>query len=400
MNRRDFIRYSSLASATFMIPSFLKAAANFQQKASREGKVMVIIQFSGGNDGLNTVIPYRNDVYYKLRPKLGISRQEAIPLSDSLGLNPEMTGIKDLYDDGFVSIVNSVGYPNPNRSHFRSMDIWQTASGSNQYLSSGWLGRMLDAQCPDHCLAPYHAIETSDTLSLALKGEKVQGLAISNPAQFYKNTHEPFFYAIAQQPIPEEKDHPNLHYLHKTLVQTTESAEYIHEKSRIYRSKQEYPASKLSKQLKMIAELIISGSETKVYYASLSGFDTHVSQKGPQGRLLKQYSEAVAAFVADLKENDRFKDVAILTFSEFGRRVKQNASGGTDHGTANNVFMISGDLKEPGLYNGAPNLVDLDNGDLEYEVDFRRVYSSLLNEWLGVDSRKVIGEGFSPMGIF
>ena len=398
-NRRDFLKISSLASASLMLPNFLKSTGKANFSSSTQGKVLVVIQLSGGNDGLNTVVPFRNDIYYENRPKLGLGKEEILQMNDELGLHPSLEGMMNLYDEGEVSVINSVGYPNPNRSHFRSMDIWQSASRSDQYLQSGWIGRFLDSACNNGHITPHTAIELSDSLSLALKGKQIKGLATNNPKSLYQATRDPFIQVLAKQPQQKHEDHPNIDYLHKTLIEASSSAKYLHEKSKIYKSWASYPANKFGKRLKTISELIISGSETRVYYVSHSGFDTHVNQKGQHARLLEQYDKGISAFVEDLKKNDRFKDVMIMTFSEFGRRVKQNAGGGTDHGTANNLFLMSGSLKKAGVYNKAPNLKDLDKGDLKYEIDFRRVYASLLDNWLEVDSTGILGESFQKLKV-
>lgn len=398
-NRRDFIKFTSLASASLLLPNFLKSTSQLNFQSANKGKILVVLQLSGGNDGLNTVVPYRNDVYYENRPKLGLTRQEIIELTDEQGLNPSLEPLAQLYDEGNVSILNSVGYPNPNRSHFRSMDIWHSASGSDQYLQSGWIGRFLDAQCKKGITQPHTAIELSDSLSLALKGKQLKGLATQNPKSLYQTTKDPFIQVLAQQAENTEKSHATVDYLHKTLVEASSSAAYLHEKSKIYKSWAAYPNNKLGKRLKTIAELIISNSETQVYYVSHSGFDTHVNQKGQHGRLLDQYAKGIEAFVEDLKKNDRFKDVMIMTFSEFGRRVKQNAGGGTDHGTANNLFLISGDLKKPGIYNKPPDLQDLNKGDLKHSIDFRRVYATLMDKWLQVDATQILGGQYTSLGI-
>jgi uncharacterized protein (DUF1501 family) len=397
MKRREFLEKSALASAMLFLPRFLRSTADLHYGSSAEGKVLVVVQLGGGNDGLNTVVPWRNDIYYKLRPGIAHPKKDCLRLTDDLALAPGMEGLKNLFDAGNLAIVNGVGYPNPNRSHFRSMDIWQSASPSDQYWTDGWIGRMLDAQCPD--CKPFHALEVDEGLSLTLKGKSINGIALTNPAQLYRNIREPFFHGITSQTPTETHDHPTLDYLHKTLVETSQSAEYIHSQSKIYATKLEYPQNPFANHLKLIAQLINGGSATKVYYVSLSGFDTHAGQQGRQGRLLKQYSDAMATFCKDLQQNQRFQDVAILTFSEFGRRVAQNASNGTDHGTASNVFLLGGALKRPGIFNPPPSLEDLDDGDLKFSVDFRQVYASVLQEWLQVDSRVVLGQGFEALGV-
>lgn len=394
MKRRNFLKSSALASTALMIPSFLKSYPNENILASRSGKIMVIVQLSGGNDGLNTIIPFNNDIYYQSRPVLGIPKEEVLKVSDELGFNPAMEALRGLYDDGLMTIINNVGYPNPDRSHFRSMDIWHTASGSDQYWTSGWLGRYLDNQCTG-CDKPYHALEVDDSLSLALKGAEKSGFAMSNPKQLKKTADNKLLKAIAEQ----HQNHPeeNVAYLYKTMIDTQSSANYLFEQSKVYQSQEEYPKTAFGNDLKQIAELITADTDTKIYYVSLTGFDTHANQKNQQARLLKQYADGMKAFVADLKNNGLFDDTLIMTFSEFGRRVKQNASGGTDHGTANNLYLIGGKLKQPGFFNEAPNLQDLDKGDLKYQVDFRNIYATVLDKWLDADAADILQQRFNPM---
>lgn len=387
VNRRRFLQTGSLASAALLVPKFLKA---FERQLLPGGnKVLVIIQLSGGNDGLNTVIPYRNDIYYSMRPLLGIKREAALAMNDELGLHPALSGLKALYDNGDMGVLNCVGYPNPDRSHFRSMDIWQTGSDSDQIITTGWVGRYLDAQCSG-CAKPTQAIEVDDTLSLALKGDKLRGLAANDPQRLFASSHDAYFSAIMKNHAAED-DHENVDYLYKTLSETMSSADYIYKQSKIYKSAETYPNSEFGKGMKTIAELIISNINTKVFYISLGSFDTHVNQQPQQERLFRQLGDGLNVFVSDLKKNNRFQDVAVMTFSEFGRRVSQNASQGTDHGTANCMFLVSGGLKRQGVLNAAPDLSDLDQGDLKYKVDFKDVYATMLKKWLDTDEGKILG---------
>ncbi|HMR93445.1 MAG TPA: DUF1501 domain-containing protein [Chitinophagaceae bacterium] len=394
IKRKEFIQIGSLATASLMVPKFLKA---FEGRAAvpAGNKVVVILQLSGGNDGLNTVIPVRNDLYYKARPRLGIEKAKALSLTDEAALHPSLTAFKTLYDDGSLGIINSVGYPNPDRSHFRSMDIWHTASASNEYLDTGWIGRYLDAQCAG-CDKPTQSIEIDDVLSLALKGEKNKGIAVKDPKRLYGTANESFFKEINRHHPGAEEETPAA-YLYKTLAETLSSADYIFQQSRLHPTRAEYPKTGLGNSMKTIASLIFSDINTKVYYVSLGSFDTHVNQQGQQQRLFTEMNDAVKSFVADLKANGRFNDVLLFTFSEFGRRVAQNASGGTDHGTANNMFMISGGLKKKGLITAMPDLADLQDGDLNYQTDFKQVYSTVLTRWLSTDAGNIIGKSFSAM---
>ena len=390
--RKEFLQIGSLATASLMMPKFLKA---FEKSAAVPpgNKVMVVLQFSGGNDGLNTVIPIRNDIYYKSRPKLGIQKEVALKLTDEAGINPALPFLKELFDEGSLGIMNNVGYPNPDRSHFRSMDIWQSASDSNQYITTGWLGRYLDAQCSG-CDKPTQALEVDDVLSLALKGNNIKGLALKDPKRLYNTSHERYFKELN---VAHEHEEAVVDYLYKTLSETLSSADYIYQQSRRHPSSQLYPGTELGKNLKTISSLIMSDINTKVYYVSLGSFDTHVNQENQQKRLFTELNDAVSAFVKDLKNNNRFQDVTIMTFSEFGRRVAQNASGGTDHGTANNMFFIGGGLKEKGLLNAMSDLNNLNQGDLKHTVDFKSVYATLLNRWLGADDKEILGKQYELM---
>ena len=385
--RREFLQIGSLATATMMLPKFLKAFEK-PMMVPAGNKVVVVIQFSGGNDGLNTVIPVTNDIYYKSRPKIGITKDKSVILNSEVGLNPALEYFKGLYDDGNLGIINSVGYPNPDRSHFRSMDIWQSASDSKDYVSTGWVGRYLDAQCKG-CDKPTQALEIDDMLSLALKGGNQKGLAFKDPRRLYSSSNEKFYKDInaAHHPAEETVD-----YLYKTMSETLSSADYIFQQSKLHPTGQTYPGTELGKNLKTISSLIMSDINTKVYYVSLGSFDTHVNQEAQQKRLFTELNDAVKSFTTDLKANNRFQDVLMMTFSEFGRRVSQNASNGTDHGTANNMFFISGGLKQKGILNAMPDLSDLNEGDLKHKVDFKNVYATVLNKWLGADDKMILGK--------
>lgn len=386
MKRRDFLKNTSLASSLLLVPGFVKA---FDEALSAKygHKRLVIIQLAGGNDGLNTIIPYRNDLYYKNRPKLAIDKNSVLKVSDDLGFHPSLSPLRKLYDQGYLSVINNVGYPNPDRSHFRSTDIWQTASASNEYLQSGWIGRYLDAYKKN----PFDAIEVDESLSLAMKGETINGIATTDAQRLFRTSQAPFLKQVLNNQSDEHLNEHNLGYLYKTMISAESSAKYIFETSKTYSSKQEYPNSKFANQLKTIGQFINSGLSTNVYFSSLGGFDTHANQPNTQKRLLTQYAEGISAFVDDLKQNDTFKDTLILTFSEFGRRVKQNAANGTDHGAANNVFVIGEHLKKQGFYNNLAALNDLDNnGDLKFEIDFRSLYTTVLDKWLKVDSKSIV----------
>tara|TARA_B110000093_G_scaffold29692_1_gene29880 strand:+ start:426 stop:1616 length:1191 start_codon:yes stop_codon:yes gene_type:complete len=393
MKRRDFLIKSSMASSVVLVPSFMKAFESLDPRLFGYKK-LVVIQLSGGNDGLNTLIPYRNDLYYSNRPGISIPKNRLIDMNGELGLNENLSPLKALYDKGYLSIINNVGYPNPNRSHFRSTDIWHTASNASEYLDSGWMGRYID----QYGKKPYTGIEVDDSLSLILKGRTINGVATKDAKKMFNNAKTPFFSKVLETQTETHLSEHNLGYLYKTMVGAKSSAKYIYETSKTSTSTKSYPNNPFAKQLKTTAEFINSKLETKVYYVSMGGFDTHANQANRQSRLLKTYSEAIDVFVKDLEASDSFKDTLILTFSEFGRRVQQNAAGGTDHGAANNLFVIGKNLKKPGLYNDSPDLTNLDkNGDLKYTIDFRSVYATLLDQWLDASHSKVLGSSFETL---
>jgi uncharacterized protein (DUF1501 family) len=395
IKRKQFIQLGSLATASMLLPEFMKAFEK-PMMVPAGNKVLVVLQLSGGNDGLNTVIPIHNDIYYNARPNLGIKKEASLILTDEAGLNPALTAFRDLFNDGSLGVLNNVGYPNPDRSHFRSMDIWQSASDSNEYISNGWLGRYLDAQCSG-CDKPTQALEIDDVLSLALKGEKINGIAMRDPRRLYNTSHEKYFKDVLAQHRDEAGEQP-VDYLYKTMAETLSSADYIFEQSKLHPTTLHYPATGLGQSLKTIASLIFSDINTKAYYVSLGSFDTHVGQEGQQKRLFTEMNDAIKTFVADLKANNRFQDTMLMTFSEFGRRVNQNASGGTDHGTANNMFFVSGGLKQRGLLNPMPDLNDLQEGDLNHNVDFRNVYATILKNWLNADDKSILGKESEYLG--
>lgn len=383
IKRREFLKISSLATASLLMPNFLKAMT-FDEALEPNRKILVVLQFTGGNDGLNTIIPVRNDIYFKERNSIAI--KDSLSLNDETGINPALSYFKELHDNGELSVMNNVGYPDPDKSHFRSMDIWHSASKSDEYLETGWIGRFLDEECY-RCDHPTQALEVDDMLSLALKGENNKAFAFKDPKRLYQTSQEKYFKSLYDHHHEDE----TVSYLYQTLGSTINNAGYIFEKSKARKTEQAYPDSQLGKDFKTVASLIKSDINTRVYYLSVGSFDTHVNQNERQQKLFGDINEAVRSFVADMKSSGLFDDILLMTFSEFGRRVAQNASNGTDHGTANQMFFISGGLKKKGLLNPLPDLTDLNEGDLIYSEDFRKVYATILKNWLKADASKVLG---------
>ncbi len=391
MKRREFIKRTGLVSSSLLLPNFLKG---FAYNPAFSSKRLIIIQLSGGNDGLNTLVPYRNDLYYQLRPSIGLKKSDLLPVDTEFGLHSSLKHLSSFYESGDLAIINGVGYPNPNRSHFRSMDIWHSASDSNEYVQTGWIGRLLDHHCHNHhCMA----IESSESLSLAVKGETQSAFALDSESKLNKQLNNPLLNQLSgDQSIENETND----FLYKTLTATMNQAEFIQTKLTKKRFTDSFPFHSLGKQLKTIAHVIASGLEANVYYASLSGFDTHVNQTNAQNRLLQQVDESIGSLVESLKKHNEWNNTAIFVFSEFGRRIKQNGSNGTDHGHGNVNFILGGSLRQSGLVNQLPDLIDTNSGDIKMQVDFRSIYATLLEDWLGYDSSMILNRSYDKLAVF
>ena len=397
MKRRRFLESSLVASASLMFPAFLTGCISkndiVNQKLNKSEKKLIIIQLSGGNDGLNTFIPFENDIYYRSRPKIHIPKNEIIKTTDTMGLHPSLGGLSDLMQKDLVSVINSVGYPNASRSHFRAMDVWQSGHTSGKDSSSGWIGRYLD----NNCEGSLGAIEIDDTLSLAMKGEILNGFSLSNAEKLSSNLQkEPINKVLRNQGPRDEK----VDFLYKMLSDTKQNAQYLHSKVKTYKSTVSYPDSPFGQDLKLVSQLITSDLETNIFYASLAGFDTHARQKNKHAKLLGDFSSSISALVQDLQNHKILDNTLIMVFSEFGRRIEENGSMGTDHGKGNSMMILGTELSKPGFFNSAPNLNDLVAGDLGFEYDFRQVYASVLNNWLEVDSKQILKTDYQPLNLF
>jgi len=414
--RRIFLQRSlAVVSTTATMPMFLQNSAfaidnpfEYRDGGSRPGvpddRILVVVQLGGGNDGLNTVIPYGDRAYYNARPQLGVADDQVIKFTErqaaGIGLHPNLAPLKELYDEGVLGLYQGVGYPNPNRSHFKSMDIWHTANPEGDGQGTGWIGRYFDNTCEGEP-EPNMCVSIGDTAPLATQGTKVQPIAFEN-AQLFRWAGEDLHpdVAAAYQRINRRgviADETEEGTTAEFLMRTALDAQLSSDKIRAATSKEpevSYPRSGLANSLKMVSQMIRAGLGTRVYYADMGGFDTHAGQQFRHGQLLSQFAQAVSAFYRDLKAQGNADRVMIMTFSEFGRRVKQNASAGTDHGTAAPMFMI-GNMIEPGVHTPHPSLDKLDrNGDLVFNTDFRQVYTSIVNDWMGADARAVLGKPF------
>ena len=428
--RRQFLRTSVLGGAlastvplflekTFLCLDTMSAATPGQITTGKDGTILVVLQLAGGNDGINTLVPFGDDAYYKARPHIALPKNDILRISDYAGLHPKLTGLHSLYGEGHLGVIQGVGYPNPNRSHFRSTEIWQTASDSSRNESEGWLGSYFDNCCQGADPA---------TVGVAIGGQTPQafssvtpkGIAFSNPEQFRymseaANDPASADHFMRQMNSPAESGHSSLsensggsigmidgpgdndgstaEFLQRTALGAQMSSDKILQITRKTKSMVNYPPSQLGNSLNLVSRLIAGGLPTRVYYVSQGGFDTHANQLPSHDRLMTDLNAATASFVADLKSQGNFDRVLMISFSEFGRRVSENASGGTDHGAAAPLFVLGGGVK-PGLYGSYPSLTDLHDGDLKFNTDFRSVYATALEKWLGAPSEMVLGKKF------
>ncbi|MCG8605002.1 DUF1501 domain-containing protein [bacterium] len=347
LSRREFLRKGiTIAAAATSVPTFLNRTAlaiegpkDSALVSSRPGvpddKVLVVVQLGGGNDGLNSVIPFTQDGYFKQRPSLAVPADKVIRLNDDLSLHPALAGFKHLYDNGQLAIVQGVGYPNPDRSHFRSMEIWQSGKVES-FETRGWIGRVFDHSCNNSHLrgcSPTSSISIGNTLNPALRGASGTGVAVRNPEHLYRMTRL-YMSSRAQKDGQEEQTGApsTLDFLRRTALNAELSADRIRRSVRQVQNRSDYPRNPFAQGLKLIAGMIAGGMDTRVYYISLTGFDTHANQQGVHERLLTALSDGLVAFQKDLSELDHAGRVLGMVFSEFGRRVAENASRGTDHG--------------------------------------------------------------------
>jgi uncharacterized protein (DUF1501 family) len=364
-----------------------------------DDRVLIVVNFQGGNDGLNTVVPFGQPAYYKYRPSLAVPQNDVLRINDTIGLNPQLKALKDMYDKGQVAVVQGVGYPKPDFSHFRSTEIWQTAA-PDAYLSTGWLGRYLDgASLPAANL--FNAVAVADVLPEVLVADRVDVAAIAQlngyglTSDRNKSLGRDAFHAlVADNNVPFRS--PYLAQVAQIEDHAQRGAEELPQLIAGYKPAATYPATPIGRSLALAAQIVGSKLGTRVIFVQLGSFDTHTTQKGTQDRLLADFAGGISAFYADLAAHGNDGRVLTMTFSEFGRRVAENGSRGTDHGTAAPVFVIGGGVKG-GLYGEHPSLDALDNGNLRFTTDFRSVYATVLEKWLKRPSSGIVGAGFAQL---
>lgn len=423
--RREFMRSSVLgASVGWTVPMFLdRTFAEMDAKTrdlavqadtGKDREILVVLQLAGGNDGLNTVVPYADDAYHKARPLLGKSAKELIKINDELGFNKQLAFLGELYDEGDLAVVQGVGYPNPNRSHFVSTSIWETADPTAK-SNTGWLGRYFDNDCRGS--DPTVGISLKKTQPESFGAVHNPGICLNSP-ELYRWMHgggddamAEELFAVLNQPDEEatgssieevgktggKVGEDSLAFLERVALDARVSSKKILEVASRYKSKVRYGGTPISRSLSLVSRMIAGGLPTRVYYVSHGGFDTHQGQENRHDNLLGQLDAGLKAFFTDLRQQGNYDRVTVLTFSEFGRRVAQNASGGTDHGKASCLF-VAGAAVKGGLYGRYPSLTELQQGDLQHNVDFRRVYATVLDKWLKGNSQPVLKGRFESMG--
>ncbi|OXM86620.1 DUF1501 domain-containing protein [Paenibacillus rigui] len=408
LTRREFIIKGTALLATLGLggPLLFSEHGSFLRNASAaneeevDAPVLVVIQLSGGNDGMNTLIPYGMGGYFDARPTLGIHQSEVLAINNEVGLHPSLTQFNELYQAGKLAIVQGVGYPKPDHSHFRSMEIWQTAE-PEKYIRSGWLARYVESSLAQSS-NPLKALQVGNNANKSFASETLNVPVIQSVETY--NVFDPKTPKADQNRLAQAFLDMYDPGRQGTQVKVTcehgqdayKSVEAIHSLTNAYANKVEYPKSGIARDLQLVSKMLAGKSGTRVFYVELGGFDDHVQEKEQHAKLLKQLDEAVGTFYKDLEAQGLQDRVVTLTFSEFGRRVRENGNGGTDHGTAAPVFVLGGKVKG-GMYGVMPSLTNLDNGDLKYEVDFRSVYYTLVDNWLKGDAQTVLQKSYEKL---
>lgn len=412
--RREFFSLSSkgigLLAFSQFAPKFLVQSTLAATPApEKDRSILVLVQLAGGNDGLNTLVPFEDDNYYRLRPTLGIAKDKVLRVSDTLGLHPSCTGLHRLLNDSKLAIVQNVGYPNPNRSHFRSTEIWETASDSDEFAATGWVGRFLDNACsgvPADVRDPIavHITQGVPQSFLSAHSHATFGLAPGGSGRRDSEESRKLLESmLGKSPAPSDSAvaENNTSFLQQTFMDTLVTERKVQRLIGDYRPAPgaAYPGSPLAASLRNVAALIAARMPTRVYYVTLGGFDTHSGQANLHANLLTQLSESLAAFQRDLEGHKLDGQVTTMTFSEFGRRPSENESRGTDHGTAAPLFIMGSRVKA-GLHGTAPLLNLQRNQDLTFSTDFRQVYASALEHWLNSPSEAILKQKFAPLPLF
>jgi len=397
ISRRDFLKSSTLVALAPAVQGFLAQTARAAQP-QREGRVLVVVELNGGNDGINTVVPFADEGYAKHRKHLRLSTASLIRVNDQVGLHPALKDAARLLEGGRLAIVQGVSYPNPIRSHFESMAVWHAARREpREHAGPGWLGRALDAGRGPADGSPASVFVGQEALPGALRSNRSVSSSLVQLDDLVLSTDiDPRKVVPAPGPGNDLRA-----FVNRSLLDAYTASDRLKELARPGDAGTAYPATGLADALQLVARLIKGGFGTRVYYTkhTNNGYDTHYAQLAPHAALLGELAGAVRAFLDDLRAARQEERVAVLVFSEFGRRVQENGSHGTDHGTAAPVFVAGGRVRG-GLVGDTPTLLDLVDGDLKASIDFRRVYATLLEDWLGLSAQAVLGGAFERLPLF
>jgi uncharacterized protein (DUF1501 family) len=385
MKRRDFLQMAGAGVAAVLSPGLWAASA-----PAASGRTLVLVELKGGNDGLNTVIPFGDADYYRARPNLAVPRDRVLAITPDSGFHPALEPWMDIWKAKELALVQGVGYPQPNRSHFRSIAIWETGSDSDEYLAQGWLTRMLPEAERDRNRVADGLVVGREIGPLG--GGDLQVIAFRNPKRFLRQAKR--IEAVESRTENRSLRHilqvkQDIHHAGRVLQQQLEKTPELGV---------EFPNNRFGREMQLLAGVISSGISLPVVKVSLSGFDTHSNQQGTHQRLLKELGEGIAAFRKAMQRAGLWDRVLVATYSEFGRRVKENGSRGTDHGTAAPHFLFGGKVRG-GLYGEAPSLTDLDNGDLRHRVDYRSLYASIGEGWFSVPAERYLRGSFPKLSL-
>lgn len=404
-SRRDFLRGGAIITLGLASPPWLaKIAYADILKLARGGKVdpeniLVVCQLSGGNDGLNTVIPYADSRYYEFRPTLAQEEDAVIKLNDQLGFHPSMKGAEEVFKSGQMAVIQNVGYPNPNRSHFRSMDIWQTAN-PDKVEKYGWLGKYLDQELKKGSINPILAIGLMRTSPAAFSAQEASVPCFASLADVQQLVGDPDAeMRLREAQGMESGSNASADLIRKANLTALDAMAQLKKSIASYKSNFTYDQNEFGRGFQQIAQIIATSPKTRVIYFAAGGFDTHSRQAETHAQLLGNFSTAVKTFMDEMKAIGKEKKVTVMVFSEFGRRCQENGSQGTDHGAAAPMFVVGGSVKG-GFIGSNPDLVNLDRGDLKWHTDFRQVYATVLDEWMGSDSESIFGSKFEHVQIF
>jgi uncharacterized protein (DUF1501 family) len=402
LSRRDLLKRGGVIAIGLTAPRWLSTIAQADVVRQAAGgkaagdTVLVVCQLSGGNDGLNTVVPYANKRYYALRPTLGLAEEKILKITDDLGFHPALGGLADLYRQGKVAVIQNVGYPRPNRSHFESMAIWQSASRERS-LKHGWIGRHLDHVNPSN---PVVSLGLSTEKPLALTAQRASVPCFASLADLQSMVGDPDVERMLReiQGVDAEQG-TSTRLVQQANRSALDAMSSLTKQLQTYTPQGTYANDPFGNGFRQIAHLIAASPATRVVYFSAGGFDTHARQADTHERLLRGFANAIQTFQGEMEAIGRADKVVVLVFSEFGRRVSENNSQGTDHGAAAPMFLVGSRVKG-GFHGPLPNLDDLRDGDLKHSIDFREVYAAALDEWMGGDSAVVLGEHFQPLPVF